>query len=534
MSPAGKTAGKNNPNHPLLFILTLLSFLSAVFLLFIKYPVRDFFFYLILALLVLTISLCYLILLGFARQKDVISTHYCRECLGQTLKTHQEMYDYLHSHQQITRELADLSVDIYFDELLDHLQTKLDEFKQGLVTIEKILKENPEANSTTPTVSQLKFKNHLNINLLLAQIMEINYEFKRKYQANFTESHQIYHSMAVYIYHMANLIPIINDFSQSTNSFSRDIIVDVITNFEHIADFSTRITDDIQKSMQNLMDANREDSLAYIVQQAHQVVLDFEEFFKRMEQLKSVSDNFVSISIDKLSHISEIALSIEDISETIKVLSLNVSIEAANTGTSARGFQVLARDLREFAQKTLKFAGDVKTQVQDTITTTTDLKGNYQESMSAFYKYVESLKNSIISFETIIQHSFTHIQAITQTLKEFSANLGQNVKNIIGKLQYQDITNQEVDHIAQFIRDIFEMANQEIQESRVVTTLEPEKRQEIRSEILKSIDSIITTSNERKILEEYEEIYDVSLETTEILYFSQQIAEQEQENIIIF
>lgn len=444
------------------------------------------------------------------------------------------LLDHLQAVLQILQNLSDAAQDQALSDLAQASRQKAAEFQELLHESENLRRDDPKVVQTDPRLAHLQLTLDLSINLALAQIIEVLREFERRHLSVLHSLQDNRQTMAAYIYHMANLIPIINDFSQSTNNFSHSIIVDVVTHFEKIADFSGNITGDIQRSMQQLMDVNRQDSLAAVVEQAHQIVLDFEEFFGRMENMKHISDNFVSITIEKLSHISDIALSIENISETIKVLSLNVSIEAANTGASARGFQVLSRDLREFAQRTLKFAGEVKAKVQDTITTTNNLRDSYQENMDIFYQYVSTLKNTILAFETVIRQSFTHIQSITLTLEEFSAKLSSSVKQIIGKLQYQDITNQEVEHISSFIMQIFQMANQEIKDSHVVDLLDPEHRHHIRSEILASINSIITTSNERKILEEYEEIYDVQLEDSGILDFSRSLQAQEDQEIIIF
>jgi methyl-accepting chemotaxis protein len=314
-------------------------------------------------------------------------------------------------------------------------------------------------------------------------------------------------SMATLIYFLANIIPIISDLSSSSNRFSQEVILQVIAQFEEIASFSNRITDDIQSTMSELMNENNEDSLAFIIKRAHTVVADFDTFYKSMDTLKDVSNHFVDTSVDKLKNISDIANSIEEIAETIKVISLNVSIEAANTGNVGKGFQVLSRDLRQFAHTTMQFAQDVKTRVQETMLTTENLKNGYLENMESVYRYGDEIKQSIESFERIIVKSFDRIKSIIDTLRGFSSKIDTGIKDVVGKLQYYDITSQEVEHLGQFIEQIFKISSSRIDEFQIDKILDNTSRQTIKMEILETVNHIITTKNEREIYDTYTNIF---------------------------
>lgn len=371
--------------------------------------------------------------------------------------------------------------------------------------------QNPEDVDEIRLENLIKEINH-NLYDVSKNIVAIVEDFTHVYSDSRVEIKDTNYNMATLVYFLSNIIPIISDLSSTSNKFSKNIIITVITQFEEIANFSSLITEDIQNTMKDLMDEAREDSLAYIIKKAHEVVQDFEVFFKSMEKLKSVSGNFVDTSITKLRNIADIAESIEEIAETIKVISLNVSIEAANAGSSGKGFQVLARDLREFAQKTRSFAQDVKLRVSDTILTTENLKDDYMRNMESVYKYVEEIKTSIVAFENIIINSFEKIKNIINTLKNFSSRISQGIKDIVGKLQYYDITSQEVEHLSKFIEQIFRKSSSQLHEFRIESILDTDKRQEIKRDILETIKEIITTKNEREIFNEYQRIFGFSPE----------------------
>ena len=232
-----------------------------------------------------------------------------------------------------------------------------------------------------------------------------------------------------------------------------------------------------------------------------------------MEKLKTVSDNFTEKTTEKLQNIQGIANSIEEIAQTIKVLSLNVSIEAANTGNAGKGFQVLARDLREFTSKTMNFAKEVKSRVKDALNTTDELKNQYIQSVGSVYSYIDEIKVSILSFEKIIHDSFDKIKIIINNIKIFASYIDNGIKEVVGKLQYYDITSQEVSHLGLFIERIFvNLFNSKMIDKNVSDFLSDDNKAFIKQDVLRIISEIITTANERKILSKYENMFGIKLQ----------------------
>ncbi len=313
------------------------------------------------------------------------------------------------------------------------------------------------------------------------------------------------------IYHLGKTLPIISDLSQVSNNFSREMILDVINQFDEISDFSKELSIGIEKTMNALMDEDREGSLAFMVKNVHSLLEDFNHFVQSMDALTDVSNHFVDTSIEKLKGVSEIVDSIEEIAETIKVISLNVSIEAVNTGSAGKGFQVLARDLRNFAGRTMRFAQEVKTTVKETISSTENLKGDYVENMDRVKSYLENINASLNSFERVVNSSFKEISDIIGIVHNFSGKIDSDLKKIVGKLQTYDITSQEVEHIAKLIQKVFDSIKSEGEEARA-TMLSSEIRTQIKTEILNDFREFMTTANERIIFERYEEAFSVFLD----------------------
>lgn len=390
------------------------------------------------------------------------------------------------------------------NEKFDLLREKFTLMKNTLAEYEKNLsgrkRDRARIISLSDSLQEIKKE--------LAVIIE---QFSDEYLRNKSLVNYTYNNMASLIYHLAVSMPILMDFTNIFNSFSKDMILEVINKFGDITVCSHRVAEEIEVSINSLMDDSREDSLSFIIRKAHDLVMDFENFYQNMDNLKSVSDNFTEKSAEKLHNIQDIANSIEEIAETIKVLSLNVSIEAANSGTSGRGFQVLARDLREFTTRTMRFAHDVKNRVKDALNTTENLKGNYVQSMAAVYRYMDDIKSSIRSFEGIINTSFDKLKVIVDSLRGFSSSIDAGIKEVVSKLQYYDITSQEVEHLRLFFEKIFiNIYNSRSIHMDVGTTIPDQEKTAIKTEILKIISEIVTTANERQILRKYEESFGIS------------------------
>jgi methyl-accepting chemotaxis protein len=342
--------------------------------------------------------------------------------------------------------------------------------------------------------------------------------------------------MTTLIYYLAVSIPILSDFTKIFNEFSKEIILEVINKFDDITYSSHQIAANIEISMNSLMDETREDSLGFILKKAHNLVADFETFYLNIERLKNTSDSFVKKTNEKLQSIQNIAVSIGEIAETIKVLSLNVGIEAANAGSTGKAFQVLARNLREFAGTTMKFALEVKNRVKDAFGTSDNLKNNYIESMDKVAKTIDGVKLSIESFETIIQASFNKIKLIIEDLRKFSDHIDIGIKSVIGRLQYYDIVSQEVDHLKIFIEKMFyDLFNNKMVHIDVNETLSQEEKQLIKRDVLRMVNEIITTADERKILEKYENVFGIKLhEKIDIENKASQDIKGKKEDIILF
>lgn len=327
------------------------------------------------------------------------------------------------------------------------------------------------------------------------------------------------------LFYLTTALPILVDLAKESNFSFRDVILKVVAQFEEIADFSHQIGNNIKTSMDSLTNQDNLESLAFIAKTAKLISQSFKQFLESLESLKKNSNQFVESSFLQLKNISEFASSIEKISNTIKVISLNVNIEASKNTGNNKGFQVLAKDLREFAEKTMVFVQDVKVTVKDALTSTHGLKNNYHNNIDKVDSAMQEIQEFIFSFEEVIDGAFKKITEVIQTLDSFSNRIDDGVKNIVGSLQHYDVRSQEIEHVSAFIQYIFNQFSfyyqydlfkeESIKELTKILDLNSQK--EMQEEILLYLDSIITTGSERAILEKYEEEFQVKIKKPDFI-----------------
>ncbi|MDF2905239.1 MAG: methyl-accepting chemotaxis sensory transducer [Herbinix sp.] len=137
--------------------------------------------------------------------------------------------------------------------------------------------------------------------------------------------------------------------------------------------------------------------------------------------VKSVILNIENLE-EKSQAISEIVKTINEISEQTNLLSLNASIEAARAGENGKGFNVVAKEIRNLAERSAKESeriGKIISQIkeQTQITVTTAKNAEREELLQE-----EALNNTIIIF--------SDINANVEKLSEILDSISKEVKEI--------------------------------------------------------------------------------------------------------
>jgi methyl-accepting chemotaxis protein len=312
------------------------------------------------------------------------------------------------------------------------------------------------------------------------------------------------------LFNLKTSIPILSELSKTSDNFSLDIIKKVFDEFDKMSHFTDDIIENTQVTINSCMDSEDPNSLAFIAKQATEVTKSFDSFFETMSNLKQSSNDFINNSVNSLKQIENTASAIEEIAEKIKIISINVRIEASHLGNINSGFQVLGHNVSEFATMTSKFAKDSHKRINETLASIENLKVQYINSMDNVFKYMEDMQSKIVPFEGIIDNSLKKIRPIIETLSELSKNIGGKIKGVIGNLQYHDVTSQEATHIILYLKSMTEVFNYGIKDININDIISEEEKKEIQTFVINNFRKFLTTENERKSIEKFEKMYDIA------------------------
>ncbi|HNZ27907.1 MAG TPA: methyl-accepting chemotaxis protein [Spirochaetota bacterium] len=390
-----------------------------------------------------------------------------------------------------------------------------DDIKQFIQIRQKHFEESSESSEKKFEIGQIfrMFDDLDKANEILQKVIpSVNEEihiFNSKMKYVETIRGKATNNLANILYQFRTSSEILSSISTESMDYSVKMIKEIFEEFEKISEESEESAQDTEKIMRSFIDSTNDDSLLYILNETKTFISRFDDFNAIINDLKTISDTFMNKTLASLKEIQNIANSINEISEKIKIISINVRIEAARLDSKTSGFKTLGNEISEFAGLTSKIISRANTEVSDTLTHINSVKDDYVNKMNEVINYIPEFQKSLSPFESILNGSFNKIRLIISELYKTSSDINASIKKIIDKFQYQDITLQETQNIISYINrlsdefvDISANLNIDLQ------ITENEKR-EIDKKIYNTFNKIITTQKEREVIVEFAKKHNV-------------------------
>nr|WP_274600112.1 methyl-accepting chemotaxis protein [Halorhodospira abdelmalekii] len=158
---------------------------------------------------------------------------------------------------------------------------------------------------------------------------------------------------------------------------------------------------------------------------------------------------------DILSEVKQLegfAGAIKEISEQTNLLALNAAIEAARAGEFGRGFAVVAQEVRTLATRAKETADTIESGLNKALHAVD--RSLADSELSDSRHHLEKATQAVEAFQKV-QHSYEDMQQFYKTLlhvvTRHNADLAQQISDILGAIQYQDVESQQLTRIQQLI-----------------------------------------------------------------------------------
>lgn len=150
---------------------------------------------------------------------------------------------------------------------------------------------------------------------------------------------------------------------------------------------------------------------------------------------------------DHVSGVVNILSEIEGISKQTNLLALNAAIEAARAGETGKGFAVVADEVRDLSTRTNDFSQQIRHKIGQVHTA-------ISQAEQGIHELAAQDMNFALQSKQHVQEMMQDVQALNQNMSNAVERFGvmantveENVNMAMTSLQFQDLSNQLVQHV---------------------------------------------------------------------------------------
>lgn len=280
----------------------------------------------------------------------------------------------------------------------------------------------------------------------------------------------------------------------ASQEFARGEVAQILSAFEDLGARTLETKASVGRILEALRDPASAQSLGALVLESQTIAGILKEFFVHTDRLHEKTRGFLMANTRELGRIKDMASAIEEFFENIRMISLNLSIEASRVAGSAggRAFQVLAQKLREFSGRAQELATQQRAVVQGAEATLLSSESDLTQGLKTIEAQIHPIEARIDELPTIISGAHTRFDDILGTLDTLATSVQVVLKERLGHLQFQDLTRQEHEHLEALLTGLTPQVDSN-----------PEALREVRLALAREYNRLATTSNERRVLLEW-------------------------------
>ncbi len=216
--------------------------------------------------------------------------------------------------------------------------------------------------------------------------------------------------------------------------------------------------------------------------------------------LDGVTDEFKGISLS----VGEI----HDISEKVRMLSLNAAIEAARAGSAGRGFKVISDEIKNLSLSVQRLVKEITEQIKGTQTSLGEVVVSFGTQTSEISTDLDILNRNMGTYDERLMNYQNEFSAIVELISRTTREINSRVESLAPVFQLHDMTLQQIRHISEVEKNVAENAPSEVKTSTDAS------QREARRLVLLHAQKAATTDDEHAVLTRLAELYGLELEQT--------------------
>ncbi len=256
--------------------------------------------------------------------------------------------------------------------------------------------------------------------------------------------------------HIDCYIILLNNLMQAISDKSLEETNNAINSVNDISKNSTMRMDKVVQSLKRVICDDTIDKTSFkCVEESALKLKDINVSLDSIATSQKTEDRFLSQVESKIANIQNFTKEINDISETTHVLSINASIEAARSGKHAKGFSIIAGQIKKLAGEAKKSVKDINKMTHEASQAILNLKIHHEKISDKLSEQIDISKVELDDIFDVISKSYNEIVKNMTSLTDFSTESMNDLNNVVFVYgQSQDIITQQVHHIRQIVESL--------------------------------------------------------------------------------
>lgn len=244
----------------------------------------------------------------------------------------------------------------------------------------------------------------------------------------------------------------------ASQQFTEGEVHELLSAFQHLGTETMEVRDRASGTFSALLDPASATSLTGIVTESREIAGVLRSFFASLDHLHEDTRKVLQAHSAEMAKVDEMAQTIAEFFENIRMISLNLSIEASRVGSSTGGkaLQVLAQRLREFSNQAQEISAQQQATVAGATHTVKESEDRLHREFSTFEGRILPLQSRLDAFPEIIARAHDSFDKILETLSRLAGSVQSVLTERLGHLQFQDLTRQEHEHLVALFHSLNE------------------------------------------------------------------------------